>query len=185
MSESKEVSVKEIWKDVEGYDGMYQVSSLGRVRSWRHGNMHPGKRKSPRILKTSKRKGDYGRVALLKSGAQKTRTIHRLVAESFIPNPHNKPCVNHIDGDKHNNHISNLEWVTFSENSKHAIREGLHPGLKALKGETNRNSKLTKGDVRLIREMQGKVSGEQMSRIFKVSASNISAIINNKTWVDI
>lgn len=100
----------EVWAKIEGYPN-YEVSSFGNVR--RRG----------RILKPKNRR--YLQVHLSLKGVCKGHSIHRLVAEAFIPNPDNKPQVNHIDGNKHNNHVSNLEWVSPSENIQHAIKNGL------------------------------------------------------------
>lgn len=99
----------EVWKDIEGYEGLYQVSSWGRVKRLNTG----------RILKGRKNTNSYLTVGLCKNGEQKDYLIHRLVAQAFIPNPHNKPQVNHIDENKENNHAENLEWVTAKENNNH------------------------------------------------------------------
>lgn len=102
----------EVWKDIEGYEGLYQVSNLGRVKNSRTG----------RILKFGKHKNGYLQVILCKNGKTKHYYIHRLVAKTFIPNPQNKPEVNHIDENKENNHVENLEWVTHNENMKYGTR---------------------------------------------------------------
>lgn len=101
--------IEEIWKDIEGYEGIYQVSNLGRVKRVTTG----------RILKSYKDRGGYLRVDLCKSGKRKNHKIHRLVAQAFIPNPDNKLQVNHIDENKTNNSVDNLEWVTAKENCNH------------------------------------------------------------------
>lgn len=101
---------EEIWKDIEGYEGLYQVSNLGRFKSvFRYF----------KILKCTKYKDGYVRVDLYKNGKVKRYLAHRLVAQTFIPNPQNKPQVNHIDENKENNCIENLEWCTRSENMNH------------------------------------------------------------------
>ena len=110
----------EIWKDIVGYEGLYQVSDLGNVRSL---NYHREKR--IKILSQIKRPNDYLSVVIYVNGKCKKYSVHRLVAETFIPNPENKPQVNHINGDKTDNRVENLEWCTQSENQKHAIRWGL------------------------------------------------------------
>lgn len=110
----------EIWKDIPGYEGLYQVSNFGRVKS-----LNFGRTGVHRVLKIQKYPNKYTKVDLRHNGIIHTRNIHRLVAESFIPNPENKTDVNHIDGDKHNNRVENLEWVTRSENMKHC-KEILH-----------------------------------------------------------
>ena len=104
--------IKEVWKDIEGYEGLYQVSTLGRVKNSRSG----------RILKGGKHKAGYHQVILCKNGKVKYYLVHRLVAQAFIPNPQNKPQVNHIDEDKENNYVENLEWVTIKENLNYGTR---------------------------------------------------------------
>lgn len=102
----------EIWKDIEEYEGLYQVSNLGRVK----------RIKSDRILKGCKHINGYLGVTVYKNSIAYTKYIHRLVADSFIPNTENKPQINHIDENKTNNVISNLEWSTAKENSNHGTR---------------------------------------------------------------
>lgn len=116
----------EVWKTVPGFDGRYEVSNFGRVRTFANGRW--GNRPQCKIMSLKKNPGGYSCVALHKpnsGGKCKYRMVHRLVAEAFIPNPENKKAVNHIDGDKSNNLVANLEWVTYSENSIHAVRIGL------------------------------------------------------------
>lgn len=103
----------EIWKDVPGYIGLYKVSNYGRVKSVN----------KQLVLKTCGSGNRYKTVALC-NGMRKTFRVHRLVAAAFIPNPDNKPCIDHIDGDRANNHADNLRWVTYLENNK-AMRYAL------------------------------------------------------------
>ena len=125
---------KEIWKDIKGYEELYQISNYGRVKSLkRKSAFYCGLRKEylerpikEKILSFSKSNRGYLQVSLTKSGKCRTYTIHRLVAQAFIPNLENKEQVNHIDGNKNNNCIDNLEWVTISENNKHAFDTGLN-----------------------------------------------------------
>lgn len=98
-------------------NGIYQVSDFGRIKSLKF--------MKEKILKLKKTSGGYLHVLLYKDGKNKDHRAHRLVAQSFIPNPENKPEVNHIDGNKENNNINNLEWVTGTENKKHAYKIGL------------------------------------------------------------
>lgn len=109
--------MKEEYKDIEGYIGLYQVSNMGRVKSL--GN---DKASKEQILKPAKDKGGYLCVKLYKQGKIKFYFIHRLVAEAFIPNPNNLPQINHIDEDKTNNTISNLEWCTSKYNINYGTR---------------------------------------------------------------
>ena len=115
----------EEWCDIEGYEGLYQISSLGRVKSLaRHG-------RGDHILSQCINPYGYPTVSLLKEGKLSTRPVHRLVAIAFIPNQMGKPEVNHIDGNKTNAKVGNLEWITKSENAAHACKLGLRDLEKA------------------------------------------------------
>lgn len=135
------VEVNEIWKDIDGYEKYYQVSNLGRVRSLtRHTRsivgidyVYTGK-----IMSLNKTDRGYLMAKLSKNCAQKTIRVNRLVAQAFILNNGNKPHVNHKDGNRSNNYVSNLEWVTHSENILHSFRV---LGRKGMVGEKNPKSK--------------------------------------------
>ena len=108
----------EIWLDIKGYDGKYQVSNLGRVKS-----LNYNKTKKEKLLKPKINNTKYPYVILCKDRVKKTLKIHRLVAETFIPNPNNYPCVNHIDENKFNNTSNNLEWCTIKYNNNYGKRK--------------------------------------------------------------
>lgn len=110
----------EEWRDVVGYEGLYEISNHGRVKSY-HTRF-----KKPRILKTSMTTTGYRKVELVKNKIKKSRKIHRLVAEAFIPNEENKPYINHIDSNPINNNVDNLEWCTQKENMIHSAIFGNH-----------------------------------------------------------
>lgn len=110
------IFMSEIWKDIQNYNGLYQISNLGKIRN-----------KSNKIMHTKPSKDGYVRILLCKDGKYKSHYVHILVAKAFIPNPTNKAEVNHIDANKSNNCVSNLEWVTRSENHYHAVKMGLKP----------------------------------------------------------
>ena len=114
---------QEQWKPIQEFNGEYEVSNLGRVRSMKRYYGMVG-----RIMpQTIQRKGYYA-VTFHMNNKAYCRKVHRLVIEAFTPNPDSLPCINHIDGNKLNNHVSNLEWCTYQENMQHAVRTGLtHP----------------------------------------------------------
>ena len=120
--------MEEIWKDIPGYEGMYQVSNLGRVKSLDRikTNKLIGKHfVKEKLMKLRLSSRGYLSVGLTKNGKQVGYRVHRLVAQAFIPNPENKKEVNHINGVKTDNRVDNLEWCTSSENTIHAMRTGL------------------------------------------------------------
>lgn len=110
MEQRKKRIKCEIYRDVKGYEEFYQVSNYGNVKSLRNN----------KLLRQTNHRGGYKLVSVSVDGMHKELTVHRLVAQAFIPNPNNYRDVNHKDGDKANNHVDNLEWVTHSENIKHS-----------------------------------------------------------------
>jgi len=150
MEEDKK---EEIWKDIKGYEGLYQVSNMGRVKSLERTVIdNIGRRQNikERILKPKKEPNGYLRVTLSNNSVKNKKFfVHRLVCEAFHENTENKPCVNHIDENKANNTVSNLEWSTFAKNINHGTRS-LRAGkaiAKALRkpiGQYTRDGKLIK-----------------------------------------
>lgn len=121
--------MKEIWKDIPGYEGLYQVSNLGRVKRLeykRENNLIKTMSTfKEHILKPAKQTSGYMYIVLCKNNKTKGFRVHRLVAEAFISNPYNLPQVNHIDANKSNNNVNNLEWCSRSENMQHAYSHNL------------------------------------------------------------
>lgn len=140
----KNINIKDLqnenWKDIEGYKNYYQISNLGRVKSLSRRILSKNNSTAiikDRILKQGNSRG-YKRVLLLKNRYRKMMSVHRLVANTFIDNPLNKTQVNHINGVKSDNQLSNLEWVTPSENKIHAFKIGLEtPQWKGVYGKEN------------------------------------------------
>jgi hypothetical protein len=112
-----------MWKDIEGYEGLYQISDKGEVKSLP--KEHRYGLKTEKILKPKIDKDGYYGVSLCKNGKSKSKKIHRLVAQMFINNPNNKPTVNHINAIVNDNTLSNLEWATHSEQNYHLYKLGL------------------------------------------------------------
>jgi hypothetical protein len=127
--------MKEAWKDVPGYEGIYEASTMGRVRSLKYDSHYRG-----RILKGTTGKNGYKIIALWKDGRSKSETIHRVVAKTFLVNPLNKRTVNHKNGNKTDNRVQNLEWSTDSENNQHAFDFLGRKGI-GLKGNKNGHSR--------------------------------------------
>lgn len=177
----------EVWRDIREYEGLYEVSSFGRVKSLariairKDGTTNPIKE---RILKMGIT-GSYLLVGLHRDGGCITRPIHRLVLENFFgPCPEGMECC-HNDGDGNNNKLDNLRWDTKSGNMQDAIRHGtFHSGLRGSKGVENIKAKLNDDKVREIRKLYAtrKYSQSQLGRQYGVGQDTISSIVTFDTW---
>jgi len=179
---------QEIWKNITGYEGLYQISNLGRVKSL--ARIVPRKSRShgtynltvkEKILTVFLVDNQYYRVALSKNGIEKKLRIHQLIARAFIPNPLNKPQVNHINGIKTDNKIENLEWCTFQENMTHAKNQGLRA-----RGEGHGNRKLNNEKVLLIRKMAKKgIKYTVIAKKMGTCPNTVSNAATGKSWTHI
>ena len=157
---------KEIWLPVNGYEGLYEVSNMGRVRS------------KYCVLKLQKSNFGYNKIQLHKNKKVKHFFVHRLVTNAFIPNPKNKTQVNHIDSNKLTNHVSNLEWCTPQENTIHAVKSKTF-----CIGKRNKATKLKEKEVLKIRQLfSAGLSQTKIASLYNVTQPNISAIILRMTW---
>ena len=169
---------EEVWKDVVGYEGVYQVSNLGTVRSvdrlspdrWGH-----RKRKGV-VLKQKETDSGYFSVHLRdkENGKESWPCVHRLVALAFIDNPENKPTVNHVDGDKHNNTVSNLEWSTHSEQTIHAFENN----LMLVRGNTLYDIDFKENVKNYFNS--NNISIKKLAKHFNISEHTASRIVKNK-----
>jgi hypothetical protein len=180
----EDIKKEEIWKDVYGYERYYQASNLGNIKSedmvvphWRGGKMV----KRGRILRNCKRSSSpasYLVVMLCVNQVKKTVSVHRVIAEAFIPNPENKPQVNHINGIKNDNRVENLEWVTGTENQIHAVKTGLKNS-----GNNLWNGKFSKDDIEKIKKLKNDgILQYKIAEIMGVAAGTISCILYGKTY---
>ncbi len=168
----------EVWKPVVGYEGLYEVSSIGRVKSlskkWVSGTgricLHDGM-----IMSVTKSPEGYPQLRLRKDKVATTHRVHRLVAEAFILNPLQYRCVNHIDSNRENNAVENLEWATHQTNRIHALTIGY-----AKRGDNNPLTKLKDADILFIAlESEGK-SNRHLAQQYGVSEGLISMIKNRR-----
>ncbi len=173
----------EIWKDIQGYEGFYKVSTHGNVRSVeRLVKVGCSERiNKGRLMALTCDTDGYFQLHLSKNSIVKVYKVHRLVAETFIPNPENKPLPNHKNGLKQINHYKNLEWVTHAENSQHAYDTGLHV---ALTGEAHQNSKRKDTDILEIRRLHSEYgyTYHKISKMVGIHQSIIGKIIKRQIW---
>lgn len=170
--QKKNYEEAEEWRAVPGYDGRYLVSSYGHVRSTGLGKT------TGAILKQCMR-SKYRVVRLAKGdGTAKSYSVHRLVGLCFVPNPNNKPHINHKDHNKLNNFHRNLEWVTLIENTKDATIHQL-----MARGSKNPSSRLHESQIPIIRDaLTANFMIKDVARYFRVSATVISNILHKKAW---
>ncbi len=178
--------MSEVWKPIKNYERYYHVSNLGRVRSLDRYQEIRSKVKilrKGRILKPKMNKSGYLTVKLSLEGNVKCKFIHRLVAENFI-SEYKKPLqVNHVDGNKLNNKVSNLEWVTASENIQHSFDIKLREGYKSEKHPMSKLSNIETDFIRYWLDLNFK--GNLLANLFDVSCSTISEIKNNKRRLNV
>lgn len=159
------------WRHIKGYEGLYVISNKGEVISlFTH-----------KLLKPSIKnyKNGYAGYTLYKNDKHTQFLAHRLVAQNFIDNPECKPEVNHINGNKLDNSVENLEWCTRFENQQHAVKNGLQA-----KGERQHLSKITPDEVRVMRRIYNKkeFSSHRLAKIFSLHQTSVSDILSFRTW---
>lgn len=168
----------DVWKDVIGYEGIYQINKKGDVKSLKRKSTGTFTTIDKLIKKQMSSKG-YFVYKLSKNGITKTKSLHRILAESFIPNLNNEKCVNHKDGNSLNNDISNLEWCSYSYNSLHGYKSN---------GRINSRRKLTNELVLEIREKLKNPYhgiGKDLANEYNVSQWIISLIKNFKSYIPV
>ena len=174
------------WRDIEGFEGLYKVSDKGNAKSldrevWDSRGYF--KKLKGKNLTNVLMKIGYLSVTLTKEGKQYKRYVHRLVCETFLEKEEHHECVNHINGDKLDNRVENLEWTTYSENNKHAYETN----LKSNRGENQSRHKLKEEDVLEIRRLyaKGDYTHRGLAKDFGVTHGTIGNIIRRKIWTHI
>lgn len=169
--------MEEIWRDINGYDGKYEISNKGRIKSLK-GSRGQNRKK---YLKPSINTAGYLRVDLSINGKRRKFYVHRLVGIAFINNKNNKPCINHKNGIKSINWSTNLEWVTYQENSIHSFNI---LGFRPVEGESHCNAKLTNKDIEQIRSilLETNILQKTIAGMYGVTQSLISDIKNRNRW---
>ena len=169
----------EEWKDIQGYEGYYQVSNKGNIRAMRRriAVKNRGYRYYlGRVLVPGVHRGYY-QVSLSKNDIRASKSIHQLVARGFLPNPLGHKQINHKNGIKTDNRVENIEWCTDKHNKHHAKIQGLKDDV----GEQNPNAKLTDNQVIIILKSND-LKNTELANIFNVSPSMIGRIKNRKSW---
>ena len=163
----------EIWRDIAGYEGHYQISNFGRVKSFKNGKV--------KVRKPYIDKDGYLQIVLSKNGINKWSKIHRLVAEAFIPNLEQKPDIDHIFNNKLDNFVENLRWVTKSENNRYAYETG-----RVKTGEDNYRAKLTNEQAFWCRKVyiprDREFGAAALSRKFGINSRTMCGIVRNETY---
>lgn len=173
MASEHTVSRKEVWKPVVGWEGLYEVSNNGRVRSTRKTtNSFVG-----RILVATPKNNGYLHVGLCRNNRVTSRHVHKLVFEAFIGPIPDELEINHRNTDKNDNRPENFELLTHAENMRHARENGLMQ-----RGADRWNSKLTEKDILEIRSLYGSMSREEIGKRFGITKSHVWSVATNKVW---
>lgn len=170
--------MQELWKSIDEYDGLYEVSNFGRIRSLKRATT------KGIVLRQKAYHGGYMCVCLCKDNKRSTKSVHRLVALAFVPNPYGKPEVNHIDGIRYNNRADNLEWVTRSENERHAFQVlGKEPN-RPWAGKPRKFARVF-SDAEVIAIRSDKRPSRQVADGYGVSKTTILNIRKRKIYAEV
>jgi len=174
-------SVHEVWQAIPDWEGFYEASDWGSIRSLPRtvNGSHGSTQKRPGVVRKLMWTGRYYQVRLSAEGRQSYPTVHSLVAGAFLGQRPPGAQINHVDGDRRNNRVSNLEYVTAGQNSIHAFRLGL---ATPRSGEAHGASVLSEGDVRRIRSNPANLSFRDLALTFGVSVPTIYDVLTRRSW---
>jgi len=165
--------MEEIWKDIPGYEGMYQASTFGNIRECA----------TQRILPQYSHETKGGKYYLRCGFSHVCHIVHRLIAVTFIANPENKRYVDHIDFNEQNNHVENLRWVTAKENTAHSVDDGRIYLKSGMTGNSHPKSKFTEVEVREMKRMRSMgIRYKKIAALFNTSENTICAIITRNYY---
>lgn len=162
--------MKEIWKDIPNYFGRYKASNFGRIKSvdmvlsYKRHNVETIRIRKGKVLSFAKMRNGYLRVEMSVNGKHKLNLVHQLVAQAFIPNPNNYEQVNHIDGNKENNCVNNLEWCSCKMNMDHAWENGLYKGKRVAQYKNGVLIAIYDNVVQACHTMGSKTQGQNIGK---------------------
>ncbi len=175
--------MQETYKDILGYENLYQVSNLGNVKSLPKSDGNGNRERLLKLEVCAKNHTSYYRVSLSKNGVVNRYQVHQLVAQAFIQNLDGKPLVNHIDNNPSNNQVCNLEWCTAKENRLHAATQNRLPRLS---GENNGNAKYTARLINIIRSRhKNGMTQTDIAKMFNIPQPTVSVIVRKIQWRNI
>lgn len=182
MGDRKNIKIKnlkgEVWVDILGFEKLYAISNMKRVKSYERKGVN-GYLITGKILRPGKHKSGYAKFTLTKEGGFYYVNRHRLIATAFIPNPNNLPCINHIDNDPTNDDIINLEWCTFSHNTRHAYKTNRLSKV----GSKNSMSKLNERQAILIFNYDG--DKRVLEKKYNITRQTINDIKAGRRWCSV
>jgi hypothetical protein len=179
---------QEIWKPIKGYEGYYEVSNMGRIKSlsksWVTGERWGVRTKEESFLKfglAKRQKTNYYRVVLCVDKAKLNKSVHRIVAEHFCDNPNNLNVVNHLNSNPLDNRADNLEWTTAKGNVLHSYTSGNRVSMSGIR---NGNARLTESQVLEIRSLhaKGNIEHLDLAEMYGIARSAITRIVNRQRW---
>lgn len=182
MSSLDSIPAVEVWKPVPGFEGLYDVSDQGRLRSWREAGGQHRKLSEPRVCRGGKLKYGYQSHFMGRGGGREQATIHELVLLAFVGARPDGMVARHLNGNPQDNRLENLAWGTWKQNTQDAIGHGTFKPIAPQRGVDHHAAKLDEDAVREIRRLANRATVSALSRQFSVSRLTIRQVIQRKVW---